>query len=69
MTLMPFTQSQLNALQAAIAQGTTRVKYQDREVEYRSLLEMLQLLNMMRQELGLASGKIVVKKAEFSKGL
>jgi hypothetical protein len=66
---MAFTQSQLIALEAAIAQGTTRVKYQDREVEYRSLAEMIQLLNMMKQELGLTSGKIVVKKAEFSKGL
>ncbi len=66
---MAFTPSQLNALQAAIAQGTTRVKYQDREVEYRSLSEMLQLLNIMKQELGLATGKIAVKKAEFSKGL
>jgi len=64
-----FTQSQLDALEAAIAQGTTKVKYQDREVDYRSLSEMLQLLNLIKQEMGLTSGKIIVKKAEFSKGL
>ncbi len=66
---MAFTQSQLDALEAAIAQGTTKVKYQDREVDYRSLSEMMQLLTFMKVSMGLATNKIKSKKAEFSKGL
>ncbi len=66
---MAFTQQQLDALEAAIAQGTTKVKYQDREVDYRSLSEMMQLLTFMKVSMGLADNKIKSKKAEFSKGL
>jgi len=66
---MAFTQQQIEILEKAIAQGTTRVKYQDREVTYRSLEEMMQILNMMKKALGLASSKIKVIHPEFSKGL
>lgn len=50
---MAFTLSQLTALEAAIAQGTTRVKYENKEVEYRSLEEMMKLRDLIRSELGL----------------
>lgn len=60
---MPFTQAQIEALEKAIAEGTLRVKYQDREVTYRSLEEMLQILNIMKKS------KIKVIYSEFSKGL
>lgn len=43
-----FTQEQLTALQAAIAQGVLTVEYSDKKVTYRSLEEMLQLLGMMQ---------------------
>lgn len=55
---MAYTQTQLDALEAAIAQGALKVKYENKEVEYRSLEEMLKLRDLMRSELGL------VKKAQ-----
>lgn len=48
-----WTQEQLDALNAAIAQGALRVRYADKEVEYRSLSDMLQLRDQMMQSLGL----------------
>lgn len=48
-----FTLSQYNALVSAIASGATRVKYSDKEVEYRSLAEMRALLNDMALDLGI----------------
>jgi hypothetical protein len=62
-----WTQADLNALTAAIAQGAKKVKYSDKEVEYRSLAEMLQLRDLMQRELGLS--KPVRLFAKHSKGL
>lgn len=63
-----FTAENLLALEDAIVKGVRRVKYTDKEVEYRSLDEMLQLRNLMRKELGTkASGGRC--PATFSKGL
>lgn len=53
---MSFTQTQLDALTEAIAEGTFKVKYQDKEVTYRSLEEMIKLRELMRQELGIDGG-------------
>jgi hypothetical protein len=50
-----FTLEQLQKLEAAIASGTTKVKYADKEVTYRSLSEMREILAMMRKELGISS--------------
>jgi hypothetical protein len=65
---MAFTLLQLEALEKAIAEGVTRVKYENKEVEYRSLEEMMQLLSIMQAQLGLKpkSQRILAK---FSKGL
>jgi hypothetical protein len=49
---MAFTQAQLDALDEAIASGTLRVKYADKEVTYRSLAEMMQLRDFMARKLG-----------------
>lgn len=49
---MAYTQADLDALNAAIAQGALRVKYSDKEVEYRSLPEMLQIRDLILGELG-----------------
>lgn len=38
---MAFTQTELDTLDIAIASGTLRVKFQDREVEYRSMKDLL----------------------------
>ncbi len=49
---MAWTQDQLDKLEEAIAQGTLRVKYADKEVTYRSLAEMMQIREVMRAALG-----------------
>jgi hypothetical protein len=69
---MAFTLEQYNALDAAISVGANRVKYADKEVEYRSLQDMLQLRNQMRDELGLNGADpngYRRRFAQFSKGL
>lgn len=52
---MAFSLAQLTALEDAISQGALRVKFSDREVQYRSLEEMIRLRDLMRKELGVAS--------------
>lgn len=46
-----FTQAQLNALTAAIAQGVTRVEYDGKTVNYASINDMLGLRDRMMREL------------------
>lgn len=65
---MAFTLTHLEALELAISQGTTRVKYENKEVEYRSLEEMLKLRDVMRAELGLVK-KSARLYASHNKGL
>jgi len=66
---MAFQLEDLENLEAAIAQGVTRVKYTDKEVEYRSINEMVQIRNMMRKELGILPKGPNRKFASISKGL
>lgn len=67
---MAFTQVQLQAVEKAIASGTTRVRYADREVQYRTLDELLQLRTAMKSELGLIEhGGIAIQYPSYSKGL
>lgn len=57
---MAFTQSQLDAIEAGIAAGTTRVSYDGKSVEYRSLDEMLRIRSIIRRALGIESGSSTV---------
>lgn len=50
---MAYTLEQYQALKAAIAGGELQVRYADRSVTYRSVSEMLQILRLMENELGL----------------
>jgi hypothetical protein len=50
---MAYSQLQLDALDAAIAQGATSVRFNGRVIEYRSLTEMIKLRDSMRLELGI----------------
>ena len=67
-----YTIEQYTAITAAIAQGATTVKYGDKEVQYRSLTEMLQIQQIMATQLGINGtnpqnrGR---RYAEFSKGI
>jgi len=62
-TEIGFTIENLKALEAAIADGAIKVKYSDKEIEYRSLKDMLKLRDIMKRELGLCS------KGSAKKGL
>ena len=63
-----FTEQQYKTLCAAIAQGALRVKYGDKEVDYRSLDEMRQIKSMMETALGLNKKVKKRKFISFSKG-
>lgn len=52
-TMPTYSTAQYNALTEAIAQGALKVKYADKEVEYRSLDDMLKLQEIMKNDLGL----------------
>lgn len=54
---MAYTPDQIAALQAAIALGAKKVKYADKEVDYRSLQEMRDLLAEMLAETGAAPAR------------
>lgn len=64
---MAYTPQQLEALDAAIAEGTLKVEYGDKKVEYRSLNEMLKIRNLIAAELGTAAPRRTY--ASFDKGL
>jgi hypothetical protein len=49
---MAFSQDQLTALEAAIAQGALSVRLADRTITYQSMGDMLKLRDTMRAELG-----------------
>lgn len=52
-----FTAENLYALEQAIVDGVKSVKYTDKEVEYRSLDEMIKIRNLMRKELCINTSK------------
>lgn len=64
---MAYTQQQLDALEAAIAEGALKVEYGDKKVEYRSLNEMIRIREIMRADLGTLKPRRTY--AEFSKGI
>lgn len=65
-----FTQEQYTALSEAIAMGAHKVKYQDKEVEYRSLKDMIALQGRMAKDLGINSaGGSKRTVAVFNSGL
>jgi hypothetical protein len=53
---MAFSQTQLTAIEDAIASGTTRVSYDGKSVEYASLDVMLRVRNIIQIALGIVSG-------------
>jgi len=57
----------LAVLEKAISQGVQKVKYTDKEIEYRSLNEMLRLRDVMKRDLGLTS-KSNRLYAQYDKG-
>ena len=68
---MAFTQTDIDKLRAAIAQGALRVRFADRDVTYRSLDEMRSILAMMQAAVNAAAGRPRRRAVRFqtSKGL
>jgi hypothetical protein len=52
-----FTQAQLDAIKKAYASGVTRVSYDGKTTEYRSLAEMRQIIATIEADLASQSGK------------
>lgn len=66
---MPYTQTDLDGLDAAIKTGALTIEYADKKVTYRSMSEMLQVRAAMLADLGLTqvdSGRVF---ASFDKGI
>ena len=64
-----FTQARYEAISAAYVEGVRIVKYEDREVTYRSLPEMAQIMRQMEQALGIIPRKSKRTYAAHNKGL
>lgn len=64
-----YTMEQYTSLLAAISEGALRVRYGDKEVEYRSLAEMRQIQQEMEDDLGLSKAKGRRYITSFNKGL
>ena len=58
---MAYTQSDLDALQSAMARGARRLKMDGEEVEFRSLDEMVRLETRIKRELGQSSAGRLMK--------
>ncbi len=66
---MAWTASDLEEIEKAIKTGTLRVKYSDREVQYRSLEEMLKIRDLIAKDVNDSAAVPLRKFAQFSKGL
>lgn len=66
---MAFTEADLAAITKAIASGTTRVKYQDKEVEYRSLSELERIRATIADSLSSESSGIKRAIGVYDSGL
>ncbi|WP_394369840.1 phage head-tail joining protein [Arachidicoccus terrestris] len=63
-----YTLDQYKAIVAAYSQGVTRVKYGDKEIDYRSVVEMERIIANMEIALGLRSFHRK-KTIRYNKGL
>lgn len=66
---MAFTQTQLDALDAAIASGTLIVQYDGKRIQYQTMSDLIRARDLIKGELGSASGKprATTALAEFSR--
>lgn len=62
-----YTQQMLTAIKKSFATGTLRVTYENgKEVVYRSLAEMQQIINTMQRELDAAAGTSKSRQVRMS---
>jgi hypothetical protein len=66
---MSFSLEQLQLLEEAIAQGALSVKYQDKEIHYSTLDDMLKARDLIRRQLGLTKNSYLRMYTQFKNGL
>lgn len=64
---MSFTQSQLDALNAMIASGVLRTRYEGKEIEYRSMEELVRARDEVAR--GVKGQRVTHVNPVFSKGV
>ncbi len=65
---MAWTQTDLDAIEAAMVTPEMRVRFQDgREVQYRTMAELLSARDVIKSSLNAASGAIRTTKMKFTK--
>lgn len=64
-----WTEADITALEAAIKGGTLRVRFENREVQYQTISEMLKLLQTMKDEVSTTGSTSVIRStyASFTK--
>lgn len=65
---MPYTEQQLQALRDALASGVRRVRFADREVEFRDVAELKQAIATAEAEMAKSAGTPVVRQIRVSTG-
>jgi hypothetical protein len=63
---MPYTEQQLQALRDALASGVRRVRFADREMEFRDVAELKQAIATAEAEIAKAAGAPVVRQIRIS---
>lgn len=61
-----YTEQQLQALRDALANGVRRVRFENREIEYRSVEELKAAIAAAEAELAKASGKPAIRQIRVS---
>jgi len=65
---MAWTQADLDAIERAIANGTTEVQFGDRTIKYRSLTQLQRIRSQIMQEIN-AARPVRRKWPSFGKGI
>ena len=63
---MPYTDEQLQALRNALANGVRRVRFGDREIEYRTVDELKAAIATAEAELAKSSGAPITRQIRVS---
>lgn len=67
---MAWTQTDLDKIEKAIAQGPQKIKFSDKEITFRSLDEMLKIRDLIKTSIGQKTNrKITAHYPSHSKGL
>ncbi len=65
---MPYTEQQLQALRDALASGVRKVRFADREMEFRDVAELRQAIATAEAELARSAGTPVARQIRVSTG-